>query len=107
MKRADAVHTTNKILPPAANEMTMKKEIETSLPVGSDALVLPLRVIDLDSPFFWGVGRDMTDDERRNAEKHGRYDNPPMSVLGITDGLAAVEGKELAELFVASLQRCP
>ncbi len=66
-------------------------------------LVLPLRVIDVDSPFFFGVGRDMTDEERENAERCGRYDNPPMSVLGVTrEGLAAVEGKELAELFVAA-----
>lgn len=74
----------------------------------SDVALLPpltgsaLRVIDLDSPFFWGVGRDMTDEERAEAERHGRYDNPPMSVLGITDGLAAVEGKDMAELFAAS-----
>jgi len=69
----------------------------------SDALVLPLRVIDLDSPFFFGVGRDMTDEERANAERHGRYDNPPMSVLGVTsEGLAAVDGKELAQLFVTA-----
>jgi hypothetical protein len=61
-----------------------------------------LRTIDLDSPFFFGVGRDMTDDERAHARKNGRFDNPPMSVLGITDGLAAVDGKELAEMFAAS-----
>ena len=78
---------------------------DTNNTAGSDCqerLVLPLRVIDLDSPFFWGVGRDMTDEERRNAERHGRYDNPPMSVLGITDGLAAVEGKDLAQLFATA-----
>lgn len=83
--------------------MSTKSEIETPEPVGSDALVLPLRVIDLDSPFLFGVGRDMTDEERVEAEKHGRYDNPPMSVLGVThEGLAAVDGKELAQLFVSS-----
>ncbi len=63
---------------------------------------LPLKVIDLDSSFFWGVGRDMTDGERKEAEAHGRFDNPPMSVLGITDGLAAVEGQALATLFSAA-----
>lgn len=63
----------------------------------------PLRVIDLDSPFIWGVGRDMNDEERANAEKRGRHDNPPMSVLGIArDGSAGVDGKELAELFAAA-----
>jgi hypothetical protein len=81
----------------------MKREIETSLPVGSDALVPPLRLIDLDSPWLFGIGRDMTDEERENAERHGRDDNPPMSVLGVThEGLAAVDGKELAQLFVAA-----
>jgi len=68
-----------------------------------ERLVLPLRVVDVDSPFFFGVARDMTEEERKNAEKHGRYDNPPMSVLGVTrEGLAAVEGKELAQLFVSA-----
>ena len=80
----------------------------TDTPLKADCnprLVLPLRVIDLDSPFLFGVGRDMTDEERENAEKHGRYDNPPMSVLGVThEGLAAVDGKDLAQLFVASPQ---
>jgi len=81
----------------------MKKVTETLLPVGSDALVLPLRLIDLDSPWLFGIGRDMTDEERENAERHGRDDNPPMSVLGVTsEGLAAVDGKELAQLFVAA-----
>jgi hypothetical protein len=81
----------------------MSQTNNTVSPIGSDALVLPLRVIDLDSPFFWGVGRDMTPDERRNAENHGRYDNPPMSVLGVTrEGLAAVEGKDLAQMFAAA-----
>ena len=47
----------------------------------------------------------MTDEERENAEKHGRYDNPPMSVLSVThEGLAAVDGKDLAQLFAASPQ---
>lgn len=83
----------------------MSKKIDSNQKAGADCaqrLVHPLRVIDLDSPFFWGVGRDMTDEERRNAEKHGRHDNPPMSVLGITDGLAAVDSEELARLFAGS-----
>ena len=50
-----------------------------------------------------GIGRNMTTEERKEAESHGRHDNPPMSVLGITrDGLAAVDGKEIAQMFVAS-----
>lgn len=62
-----------------------------------------LLVVDLDSPFFWGVAREMTPEERKKAEAHGRYDNPPMSVLGVTsDGLAAVEGKDMAQLFATS-----
>jgi hypothetical protein len=71
-----------------------------------------LRVIDLGSPFFFGVGRDMTDDERARAERNGRFDNPPMSVLGITEGMAGVDGKPLAHLFaaapdmLAALERC-
>lgn len=75
----------------------------TATAVDHQPLVLPLRVIDVGSPFFFGVGRDMTDEERENAERHGRYDNPPMSVLGVTrEGLAAVEGKDMAEMFAAS-----
>lgn len=61
-----------------------------------------LKVIDLDSSFFFGVARDMTDEERLDAVKHGRYDNCPMSVLGITDGMAAVDGEALAQLFASS-----
>ncbi len=68
-----------------------------------DVTALNLRVIDLDSSFFFGVGRDMTDEERAEAEKHERFDNPPMSVLAVTrEGYAAVDGKELAELFAGS-----
>jgi len=81
----------------------MSQTNNTDSPIDSDALVLPLRVIDLDSPFFFGVGRDMTFTERMDAERHGRYDNPPMSVLGVTsEGLAAVEGEELAQMFAAA-----
>jgi len=83
----------------------MSEKTDSNQTAGADCvqhLVQPLRVIDLDSPFFWGVGRDMTDEERVNAEKHGRYDKPPMSVLGITDGLAAVEGEGMAQMFASS-----
>jgi hypothetical protein len=62
-----------------------------------------IRIIDVDSPFMFGLGRDMTGKERKEAEKHGRFDNPPMSVLGVThEGLAAVADKELAHLFAAA-----
>lgn len=82
----------------------MKNQTNNTAPaVDHQPIVLPLRVIDLDSPFFFGVGRDMTFDERMLAEKHGRYDNPPMSVLGVTsEGLAAVEGEHLAQMFAAA-----
>lgn len=82
--------------------MKTEKPNSQRVSVGSSDLVLPLRVIDLDSPFFWGIARDMTDEERADAERHGRHDNPPMSVLGITNGLAAVEGKDLAQLLAAA-----
>lgn len=62
-----------------------------------------IRIIDVDSPFMLGLGRDMTDEERKFAERHGRFGNPPMSVLGVThEGLAAVADKDLAHLFAAA-----
>ena len=76
---------------------------KSEMPFGSDTLVLPLRLIELDSPWLFGIGRDMTDEECENAEKHGRNYKLPMSVLGVThEGLAAVDGKDLAQLFVFS-----
>jgi hypothetical protein len=61
-----------------------------------------LEIVDLDSPFFFGVARKMTPDERKDVFAHGVMDDRPMSVLGIADGLAAVDGKDLAQLFVAA-----
>lgn len=62
-----------------------------------------LEVIDLDSPWFFGVARKMTDAEREEARKHGVEDDRPMSVMGVTsEGLAAVEGKHMASLFAAA-----
>ena len=62
-----------------------------------------LHVVDLDSPFVFGLGRQMTEEERAEARSHGRFDDPPMSVLSVDqDGLAAVRGKELAYLFATA-----
>lgn len=63
----------------------------------------PFEVIDLDSPFVFGIGRKTTPEERAEARKHGRTDDPPMSVLGITsDGMAGVFGEGTAHMFAAS-----
>lgn len=76
---------------------------ESTLPPTPASISKPFRLIDIDSSWFHGVGRDMTEQEREYAISKGRLDNPPMSLLGITkDGLAGVDGKEIAQLFAAS-----
>lgn len=61
---------------------------------------LELFVVDLDSPFVFGVGRKMDAKETAEAARHGRGADTPMSVMSITsDGLAGVMGKDLARLF--------
>ena len=62
----------------------------------------PLQIVDLDNPFFFGVGRQMNPSEQRHAAAHGIPADRPMSILGIAGGLAAVDGIKWARLIVAA-----
>jgi hypothetical protein len=63
----------------------------------------PYQVIDLDSPFLFGIARKTNEKERAQAIAHGVTEDRPMSILGITsDGIAGVMGEDVARLFAAA-----
>lgn len=75
----------------------------SALPEDNISALTALHLIDIDSPWIWGVAREATKEEKQTAELHGRFDDPMMSVLGVTsEGVAGVMGKPLATLFASS-----